>query len=154
MWTTLIAVAGTLFGGVASSLAGGRVARITRAEDRTAQSRAERIQVVTDLAVALANYRAARWNWEMLSLDPAQKSFNPNDHRERLDQTFVAVSAPLTRVCLLLPDLAVLARAAFQAADEIRDASDVDTLKELRGLAVRAEADLVATAAGRLEPVG
>ncbi|MFE7335778.1 hypothetical protein [Streptomyces griseus] len=58
-----------------------------------------------------------------------------------------AVTAPLLRVRLLLPEAAVTTQFAAQAACNIRDADNTTALQEARERAIRAADDLT-TAAG------
>ncbi|MFE6772822.1 hypothetical protein ACFVFD_27995 [Streptomyces fimicarius] len=54
------------------------------------------------------------------------------------------MAAPLLRVRLLLPEVAVTAQLAVQAAYDMRTADSTTTLQEARERAIRAADDLVA----------
>ncbi|MFF0338096.1 hypothetical protein ACFYUM_36580 [Streptomyces fimicarius] len=63
-----------------------------------------------------------------------------------------AVTAPLLRVRLLLPEAAVTAQLAVQAVYDMRTADSTTTLQEARERAIRAADDLVAAAGTALAP--
>ncbi|WP_030883755.1 hypothetical protein [Streptomyces sp. NRRL S-1868] len=149
MWTSLIAVVGTLAGAIVSGLLQHRVARTDRADARADQLRQHRMDAVTALAVALSDHRRAMWQ-----LRDAQLTDQPDQRVEELleesHHTRSAVTDPAVRLRLLIADPAVRAAAdeAVQATYQMRDAASLDVLQAQRRAALGAH-DAMVEAAGR-----
>ncbi|WP_301124561.1 pRL2-23 [Streptomyces cacaoi] len=149
MWTSLIAVVGTLAGAIVSGLLQHRVARTDRADARADQLRQHRMDAVTALAVALSDHRRAMWQ-----LRDAQLTDQPDQRVEELleesHHTRSAVTDPAVRLRLLIADPAVRAAAdeAVQATYRMRDAASLDVLQAQRRAALDAH-DAMVEAAGR-----
>ena len=145
MIETIIAVAGTLAGTAGGYWLQQRGARVERAEVREQELRRERLAAVTNFAAAVANHRAAMWVREDLRLagaDPAQVQAA----RERSHETRAAITAPLTAVTLLAPDLARGAAEAAEGAYALRSAPTRQALAERRAAAITAAEAFVAAA--------
>ncbi|MDJ1138163.1 pRL2-23, partial [Streptomyces iconiensis] len=61
MWTSLVAVIGTLAGALVSGLLQHRVARTDRSDARAEQLRRDRMDAVTALARSVSDHRRAMW---------------------------------------------------------------------------------------------
>ena len=143
MWSSIIAVAGTLLGGTLAGLLQVRVERAARADRR-----AEALRVALgELVAALGDHRRAMWHREELRLNGLSQE-TVEKARAASHATRSAVTAPLVTVSVLEPSLAEPARQAVQAAFALRDAPDHDALAFRRQAAIAATNDLVA-AAGR-----
>ncbi|MFJ4051776.1 plasmid transfer protein KilB [Streptomyces coelicoflavus] len=142
MWTTLIAVIGTLAGTGLAGLLQHRTARTARTDSR----RDAAVQAVAALAAALADHRRAMWVREDLRLTGASpeayEAARADSHATRS-----AITAPLTTVSVLAPALAPAATAAAQAAYDLRAAADRAALTTDRDRALAAADGLVAAAA-------
>ncbi|MFE6689729.1 protein kilB [Streptomyces sp. NPDC057743] len=149
MWSSIIAVAGTLLGSVTAYALQQRAARTERAEARAESSRRDRLAAVTALVSALADHRRAMWVREDLRLSGAEQDAYTAARAES-HATRSAVTAPLTEVTILAPDLARTAHAAARATYALRGAEDADTLAALREAAITAADQLVAAAANEL----
>ncbi|WKX73836.1 protein kilB [Streptomyces sp. XD-27] len=144
MWSTVIAVAGTLLGGALTGLLQFRGERAARAERR-----AEALRLALgELVAALGDHRRAMWHREDLRLNGASQEAL-QAARAASHVTRSAVTAPLVSVSVLEPSLAEPARKAALAALEIRDVADRTVLAARREAAIAATDDLVA-AAGRV----
>ncbi|MET9293832.1 pRL2-23 [Streptomyces sp. NPDC003077] len=148
MWSTLIAVVGTLAGALVSGLLQHRVARADRIEARREQVRRDRMHAVTSLATALSDHRRAMWELYDATLtdQPAQRVQELRDESHR---TRSAITEPAVRVRLLIADEAVRAAAAqaTTATYVIRDATGLDDLQARRHAALCAH-DAFVDAAG------
>lgn len=143
MWSSIIAVAGTLLGGALAGLLQIRMDRAARIDRR-----AEALRVALgELVAALGDHRRAMWHREELRLK-GLKQETVEKARAASHATRSAVTAPLVAVSVLEPSLAEPARQAVQAAFALRDAPDQEVLAARREAAIAATDDLVA-AAGR-----
>jgi hypothetical protein len=142
LWTSLVAVFGTLAGGVLAGATQGRVARIERRDNRAEARRADALAAVTALVTALADHRRTMWSLGELRLsgadDQAVTEAQQASHRTRS-----AVTTPLVTVRILTPELGTLATQATEATFAMRNPADSDTLQERRAAARRASDDLV-----------
>jgi hypothetical protein len=144
--TAIIAVLGTLAG---SLLTGTLQHYSQRAALRAAAEntrKREILDAIADLVTALADHRRAMWVREDLRLKGADWS----EARAESHRTRSALTAPLLRVQLLLPEVAAEARAAASATYALRGASESGEtgLASRRDHAIHATDELV-TAAGR-----
>ncbi|WP_274564795.1 protein kilB [Streptomyces spiramyceticus] len=143
MWSSIIAVAGTLLGGALTGLLQFRGERAARADRR-----AEALRLALgELVAALGDHRRAMWHREDLRLNGASQEA-VEAARSTSHATRSAVTAPLVAVSVLEPSLAEPAREAALAAFDIRDVADHTILAARREAAIAASDDLVA-AAGR-----
>jgi hypothetical protein len=143
MWSTIIAVAGTLLGGALTGLLQFRGERAARAERRAEALRS----ALGELVAALGDHRRAMWHREDLRLKGAgQEAVDAARAMSHITRS--AVTAPLVSVSVLEPSLAEVARKAALAAFDLRDAADLTVLAALREAAITATDDLV-DAAGR-----
>ncbi|MFC7968787.1 protein kilB [Streptomyces cinereoruber] len=140
MGQTLIAVLGTLAGVGITGLFQARTARTTRADAR----RADGLAAVEALVAALADHRRAMWVREDLRL----RGEDWTEARTTSHATRSAITAPLLRVQLLLPAVAVDAQAAVQAAYDLRGALSTTALAQRRTEAITAS-DVLVSAVGR-----
>ncbi|MFH9757311.1 protein kilB [Streptomyces griseus] len=106
------------------------------------------LDAVADLSVALADHRRAMLVREEIRLVGGDWSTT----RSESHLTRSAVTAPFLRVRLLLPEVAVAAQLAVQAAYEVRAADSPAALQEARERAIRAADGLVAAAGTALAP--
>ncbi|WP_030603578.1 hypothetical protein [Streptomyces achromogenes] len=144
MWSSVIAVAGTLLGGALTGLLQMRRERAARDERR-----AEALRVALgELVAALGDHRRALWHREDLVLNGASPEA-VDAARAQTRATRSAVTSPLVAVCVLEPALTGPARRAALAAFALRDAPDRTELAARREAAITATDDLVA-AAGRV----
>ncbi|MFG3016614.1 protein kilB [Streptomyces cinerochromogenes] len=143
MWSSIIAVAGTLLGGAFTALLQSRRERAARAERR-----ADALRVALgELVAALGDHRRALWHREDLRLNGADAEA-VEAARAATHATRSAVTAPLVTVSVLEPALTEPARRAALAAFALRDAPDHTALAARREAAITAPDELVA-AAGR-----
>lgn len=153
MWDSLIAVGGTLAGGLAASVTQLRGARAERRENRREARRSEALAAVTGLVAALADHRRAMWQFEDAKLTgkPAQvvAELETVQHGTRS-----AINAPMTTVAILTPALAGPAREAAQAAYAMRNSTDLDVLEARRAVAAGTSDRLVEAAAEFFAEVG
>jgi hypothetical protein len=142
LWASVIAVAGTLAGGL---LAGGvqlRGARAERREARQESGRHEAVAAVTALVAALADHRRAMWVHEDRRLAGADQPVLDATRTAR-HETRAAITAPLVTLRLLAPSLSEAAQHAAQATYALRNAADPDVLETLRAAALVASDRLV-----------
>lgn len=153
LWASVIAVAGTLLGGLLAGVVQARTARAARRETRATDRRAEALAAVTALLAAVADHRRARWDREHLRLSgPFQQELVVREARAASRVTRSAITAPLATVCILLPELADEAEAAVQATYAMRHVADEATLEGLRAGSVAAEKQLRQAAARVFAP--
>ncbi|MGW1587908.1 protein kilB [Streptomyces sp. NPDC002386] len=147
MWSSVIAVVGTLLGGALTGLLQIRSARIAQSAAR-ADQRAEALRrALGELVASLGDHRRAMWHREVLRLDGAgEEAFEAARSASRLTRS--AVTGPLVAVSVLDRSLAEPARQAALAVFDLRDATDHTTLASRREAAIAATDELVA-AAGR-----
>ncbi|WP_031523076.1 hypothetical protein [Streptomyces sp. NRRL F-5123] len=147
MEDAVVAVAGTLLGGLLTGLLQSRSARAERKAAR-ADRRADDLRAALGALVEVTgDHRRAMWRREHLRLTGAPAA-EYEGARAESHATRSAVTAPLVAVSVLEPALAPVARAAAQAAFDMRGAADLDALAAVRERAITATDDLVA-AAGR-----
>jgi type II secretory pathway pseudopilin PulG len=141
VWTSLVAVVGTLAGGVLSAMVQGVLARANRREAR----RADALAAVAQLAAALANHRRAMWVLEdrRLTAAPAPAV---DEAQTITHDTRAAIEIPLHTVSILVPALAQPAEEATRATFAMRNAVDSDVLETLRQAAKDAHGRFVAAA--------
>ncbi|MFI1865812.1 protein kilB [Streptomyces jumonjinensis] len=142
----LIAVAGTLLGSVSTAVLQQRAVRADRAEARSDAVRRDRITAIAALVAALAEHRLAMWAREDLRLSGTDGSAY-QAARVESHATRAAVTAPLTTVAILAPDLADAAHDAAHAAYALRGAADAAMLAGRRADAIGAAERLVHQAA-------
>lgn len=140
MWDSLIAVAGTLLG----VLATGTVQRRADGARRAAERTAETLAAVAELVAALADHRRAMWVREDLRL----RGEDWDEARAESHRTRAAITTPLLRVQLLMPSVAGEARAAAAATYAMRRPGDASELAGRRDIAIQVT-DALVTAAGR-----
>lgn len=146
MWTSLIAVAGTLLGSITAYVLQQRTARTDRAESRAHEARRDRVAAVTALTVALADHRRAMWVREDLRISGAPEG-EYREARAASHATRSALTAPLTTLVILAPALADAAHAAAAASYALRSAPDAEALNTRRLAAIEAADRLVRAAA-------
>ncbi|WP_340559427.1 protein kilB [Streptomyces sp. GSL17-111] len=139
IWTSLIAVIGTLGGAVTASLMQQRSARADRTEQRVRELRQQRLEAVTGLSAALADHRRAMWLREQARLSGGDWG----SARAASHETRAAITAPMTALVLLAPSLAGAARTAADATYALRDADTPAALEAGRTAAIDAVEDLV-----------
>ncbi|MFI0941362.1 protein kilB [Streptomyces sp. NPDC021020] len=145
MGDTVIAVAGTLLGGLLAGLLQARSTRAARIADR-AERRVDDLRAALGaLVAAIGDQRRTMWHREHLRLTGASAA-DYDTARAASHTTRSAVTAPLVTVSGLEPDLAPAAPAAARAAFDLRGVSDLDTLAAMREHAVTATDNLVAAA--------
>ncbi|MER6020760.1 protein kilB [Streptomyces anulatus] len=149
MWGSVIAVLGTLLGSVTAYLLQQRTARTDRSEARRHEERRDRIAAVTALTVALADHRRSMFVREDLRLsgaaDDAYQAARAASHNTRS-----ALTAPLTTLAILAPDLSGAAQFAARATYALRAAESTELLAVLRTAAIEASDRLVSEAATAL----
>ncbi|MFJ8254783.1 protein kilB [Streptomyces sp. NPDC094466] len=146
MWGSVIAVLGTLLGSVTAYMLQQRTARKDRAEARGFEERRDRIAAVTALTVALADHRRSMWVREDLRLSGASDA-DYQAARAASHNTRSALTAPLTTLAILAPDLAGVAQDAASATYALRNTENRELLDSYRRAAIEAADDLVRAAA-------
>ncbi|MEU2573396.1 protein kilB [Streptomyces anulatus] len=146
MWGSVIAVLGTLLGSVTAYMLQQRTARRDRAEVRGYEERRDRIAAVTALTVALADHRRSMWVREDLRLSGASDA-DYQAARAASHNTRSALTAPLTTLAILAPDLAGVAREAAGATYALRNTENRELLDFYRRAAIEAADELVRAAA-------
>ncbi|WP_406224654.1 protein kilB [Streptomyces anulatus] len=146
MWLSVIAVLGTLLGSVITYMLQQRTARKDRAEVRGHEERRDRIAAVTALTVALADHRRSMWVREDLRLSGAPDA-DYQAARAASHNTRSALTAPLTTLAILAPDLAAVAQDAAGATYALRNTENRELLDSYRQAAIEAVDDLVHAAA-------
>ncbi|MEU8667386.1 protein kilB [Streptomyces anulatus] len=146
MWASVIAVLGTLLGSVTAYVLQQRTARKDRAEVRGYEERRDRIAAVTALTVALADHRRAMWVREDLRLSGASDA-DYQAARAASHNTRSALTAPLTTLAILAPNLAGVAQDAAGATYALRNTENRELLDFYREAAIEAADDLVRAAA-------
>ena len=153
MWTAVIAVLGTLAGGLASAQvqarserAARREARSVRAEDRAAAHQDGQVAAVESLVRSLNDHRASmvRRMERVLAGAPAKEI---EVLREATRATRSEISVPLAAVSVRAPVLAEIAEAAARASYALRDAHDQAELDAARIAAGDAVSELIRAAA-------
>ncbi|MFI0762138.1 protein kilB [Streptomyces anulatus] len=146
MWGSVIAVLGTLLGSVTAYMLQQRTARRDRAEVRGYEERRDRIAAVTALTVALVDHRRSMWVREDLRLSGASDA-DYQAARAASHNTRSALTAPLTTLAILAPDLAGVAQEAAGATYALRNTENRELLDFYRRAAIEAADDLVRAAA-------
>ncbi|MGW4038537.1 protein kilB [Streptomyces sp. NPDC004778] len=146
MWGSVIAVLGTLLGSVTAYMLQQRTARKDRAEVRGYEERRDRIAAVTALTVALADHRRSMWVREDLRLSGASDA-DYQAARAASHNTRSALTAPLTTLALLAPELAGVAQDAAGTTYALRNTENRELLDFYREAAIEAADDLVRAAA-------
>ncbi|MEI5035735.1 protein kilB [Streptomyces sp. S1A(2023)] len=146
MWGSVIAVVGTLLGSVTAYMLQQRTARTDRADVRRHEERRDRIAAVTALTVALADHRRSMWVREDLRLSGAPDA-DYQAARAASHTTRSALTAPLTTLAILAPDLAGVAQDAAGATYALRNTENRELLDFYREAAIEAADDLVRAAA-------
>lgn len=145
---SVVAVAGTLLGGLLTALLQSRQSRATRRDERAERRAADLRAALGSLVAAIGDHRRAMWDREQLRLAGAAEH-DYDTARAASHVTRSAVTAPLVAVSILEPDLEPAARRAVRGAFDMRGAADLDALAAMREHAITATDDLVA-AAGRI----
>lgn len=127
MWASVIAVVGTLLGSVTAYMLQQRTARTDRADMRRHEERRDRIAAVTALTVALADHRRAMWVREDLRLSGASDA-DYQAARAASHDTRSALTAPLTTLAILAPELAGVAQDAAGATYALRNTENRELL--------------------------
>ncbi|MEU7733265.1 protein kilB [Streptomyces griseus] len=146
MWGSVIAVLGTLLGSVTAYMLQQRTARTDRADVRRQEERRDRIAAVTALTVALADHRRSMWVREDLRLSGASDA-DYQAARAASHNTRSALTAPLTTLAILAPDLAGVAKDAAGATYALRNTENRELLDSYRRAAIEAADELVRAAA-------
>ncbi|WP_030587923.1 hypothetical protein [Streptomyces globisporus] len=146
MWGSVIAVLGTLLGSVTAYLLQQRTARRDRTEARQFEERRDRIAAVTALTVALADHRRAMWVREDLRLSGASEA-DYQAARAESHATRSALTAPLTTLAILAPNLTEAAQDAAGATYALRGVESRDLLDFYRRESIEAADHLVQVAA-------
>lgn len=142
MMAAVIAVIGTLCGSALTGLIQYRVAAADRRADRADKHRDAQVAAMTDLVAALADHRRAMSVRADLRFSGAGAEAMAAARAES-HVTRSAITAPLTAVMILAPDLAETARRATDASYALRDADDKETLDERRRAALAESDELV-----------
>ncbi|MFD3848751.1 protein kilB [Streptomyces microflavus] len=146
MWGSVIAVLGTLLGSVTAYVLQQRTARKDRAEVRGYEERRDWIAAVTALTVALADHRRSMWVREDLRLAGASDA-DYQAARAASHNTRSALTAPLTTLAILAPELARVAQGAADATYALWNTENRELLDFYRGAAIEAADELVRAAA-------
>lgn len=146
MFTVIVAVLGTLAGSLLTGTLQHYSQRAARRAEAVAARSSEDLAAVADLAAALADHRRAMWVREDLRM----RGEDWTQARAESHRTRSAVTVPLLRVQLLMPEVASAARVAVQATYGLRGGWESGET----GLAARrehaiAKTDDFVTAAGR-----
>lgn len=146
MVTAIIAVLGTLAGSLLTGTLQHYSQRAVRRAETEAGRRDKALTAVTDLVARLADHRRAMWVREDLRL----RHEDWTDARAESHRTRSAITMPLLRVQLLIPELAPAAQDAARATYALRDAwkSGETGLAARREHAI-AQTDKLVTAVGR-----
>jgi hypothetical protein len=145
MWASVIAVIGTLAGGLTTGLLQARVSRTARQDDRAAARWEAQVANSSAMVAALADHRQAIWRCEDLRLNAAAAE-EIAEARAAARITRSAITGPMTTLSLLAPELIEPARAAARATYVLRDVPDRATLDTLLQAARDANGRLVAAA--------
>ncbi|MFJ6793872.1 hypothetical protein [Streptomyces sp. NPDC091268] len=151
LWTSLVAVIGTLAGALTAGLLQHRSARSARAEERAHSYRQDQLGAVTDFAAALDAHRSAMFHRERLALTDAGTE-QQLEAQTRSHDTRAAITAPHIRLQVLVPELAGVAQQAADATYALRKAIDRTELDAQRHAAKEATAAFIAAAAALLNP--
>lgn len=145
IWTSVIAVLGTLLGGLLASAAQARTARTARQATVADQRRSETVTAVTALAAVLAEHRRATWIAETTRLSDADEQACALATAATHD-TWSAVTAPLATVKILAPQFTAAAEHVTDAIYTMLGAPDQAELEARRADARTAHDQLLRTA--------
>lgn len=145
MWTTIVAILGTLAGAGLSGWLTQRAARAERVEQRDEHAREQRRESLRDLAVALSDHRAAMQHAEHARLTGADAG-RVQELRDAYHATRSAITAPHVAARILIPGLADRIEAAVHATYAMRQAADLADLETRRTAAFDALDGLIAGA--------
>ncbi|MEU2265231.1 pRL2-23 [Streptomyces olindensis] len=154
MWTTVVAVLGTLLGAVVAGVIQHRTARAGRAQDRAEALWRDRLDAITALAACATEHRRVLYAQQDAQLHALRTD---PDHLAALKEeryaTRSATTAQLVRLHLLIVDPAVRQAAAdlVTATYNLRDLADADDIEAHRLAAVAAHDTFVDTAADYLD---
>lgn len=146
MLTAAIAILGTLAGSFMTGALQHFAQRAQRIAEESTARRAAGLDAVSGLSAALAGHRRVMAVREEIRLAGGDWSAA----RAESHVTRSAVTAPLLRVRLLLPELAEAAQRAVQAVYDMRAADSTAALQEARERALSASDDLVVAAGAAL----
>ncbi|MDH6538514.1 hypothetical protein [Streptomyces sp. SPB4] len=149
MWSSIVAVLGTLAGALTAGLLQHHSARAARAEQRADSHRQDQLAAVTEFAAALDTHRSAMFHRERLTLTAASGE-QQLEAQTRSHETRAAITAPHIRLQVLVPELADAAQQAADATYTLRQAADRAELDSRRHQAKEAAATFIAAAAARL----
>jgi hypothetical protein len=151
MWSTLIAVMGTLAGALISGLLQHQVTTRADRAKRAEQLRRDQLAAVTELADAISSHRRAMWMREDAALSGAPAD-RVRELRGESHVTRSAVTRPLVSVRLLIadPDVRTAAETAVTATYSLRNASTAAALDQARQTALTAHDLLIDAARGYL----
>lgn len=155
MWSSVVAVLGTLAGVLVTGGLSHLAARAARREARQDQAGQARLEAVVALARALADHRLASWKAWQAALTGVEED-RVRELRDAAHGTRGAVTDPAVRVRLLYPDAPQVREAATAAAAAtyaLRDAANLEELQELRAAAVSATDRLVDVAGTHLAAI-
>ncbi|MER5773728.1 hypothetical protein ABT144_05375 [Streptomyces sp. NPDC002039] len=151
IWTSIVAVLGTLAGALTAGLLQHRSARTARAEERADSHRQDQLGAVTDFAAALDAHRSAMFHRERLALAEAGAE-HQLEAQTRSHDTRAAITAPHIRLQVLVPELVGAAQQAADATYALRKAIDRTELDAQRHAAKEASVAFIAAAATLLSP--
>ena len=153
MWTAVIAVLGTLAGGLANALAQARSERAARREahavrmqERAAHHQDSQVAAVESLVKSLNDHRAAMARRMERALGGAADE-EIEALRDLTRATRSEISVPLASVSVRAPALAEVAEAAARASYALRDVVDQAQLDAARVAAGEAVTALIRAAA-------
>lgn len=146
MFTAVVAVLGTLAGSLLTGTIQHYTQRATRRAEAAAVRSREVLAAISDLGAALADHRRAMWVREDLRL----RGEDWSEARTESHRTRSAITVPLLRVKLLMPEVAPAASAATQATYAMRDTDSQTILAAHRENAIAKIDELVALAGERL----
>ncbi|MBQ1122255.1 pRL2-23 [Streptomyces sp. B15] len=151
MWTSLIAVIGTLAGALLSGLLQHRAVHAERSDARAEALWRDQLDAVTALAVAVSDHRRTMWESRQAMLTGADAA-RIEELRQAAHETRSAITAPAVRIQLVIRDRDTRAAAdeAALATYRMRDAADMSELTALRSGALVAHDAFVATAGAAL----
>lgn len=176
VWTSVLAVAGTLGGVLLSGWMQYRINKAQRADANLRSQQDNAVAAVAQLKRALDRHRSQMWTfrndhhthekvsgrrraqwwpwpWRTLRRSDDTARTQPTGLDE-VHETRSAISEPLTRVQLYLRSLAPAAKAATDAVYAMRNSKDTDHLDELRRAALAAADQFVAEASDQFALLG
>ncbi|GAA2647685.1 MULTISPECIES: protein kilB [Streptomyces] len=151
LWSSIVAVLGTLAGALTAGLLQHRSARAARIEQRADSHRQDQLGAVTEFAAALDAHRSAMFHRERLALSDAGAE-HQLEAQTRSHDTRAAITAPHIRLQVLVPGLAGPAQQAADATYALRKATSRAELDARRHSAKQASVAFVTAAAALLSP--